>query len=121
MRIPAPGQVLLIPMSLLVSAVVSLPAWNHFTVDEESPIYSTKEAADRWGRAEIQTQKCLASTVDFQSISENLNSAGPWFGKLRCNQHRIYLRVILILLLPYLAINFVAALLVNKVQLPKKP
>lgn len=108
-RIPA--QTVIIPLSLLCSAVAFFPAWNHRNVHETSPIYDTKGAAERWAQGEAKVQHCLDWSVSIEAVSESggwpTPESGPWFATLRCNQSKIYSRMVVVMLSPWLAMNFV--------------
>jgi hypothetical protein len=114
MRFRLPAQTIIIPLSLVCTAVAFFPAWNHRNVHETSPIYDTKPAAERWARSQAQVQHCLDWSVEIKATSESggwpTPESGPWFSSLRCNRSQIYGRMAAVILGPWLVMNLVLIL-----------
>ena len=106
-------QPILVPLSLLMSALLAYPAWEHHALRETSPLFSASAAVERWARGKAHARGCLARTIDLEILSEHGENdqggpaSGPWFGTLRCNQPRIYTRMAVLLLAPLVVINLV--------------
>jgi hypothetical protein len=111
MRFRFPAQTIVIPLSLVCTAVAFFPAWNHRNVHETSPIYDTKAAAEGWGKSEAQARHCLEWSTSIEAVSESggwpTPESGPWFSTLRCNQKQIYMRMAGVFLGPWLVMNLV--------------
>jgi hypothetical protein len=114
MRLRLPAQTILIPLSLLCSAVAFFPARDHHNLLETSPLFETRAAADRWSKGEALGKKCLAWSTDVRTVSEGggwpTPEAGPWFSTLRCNQSQIYWRMAVVFFGPWLIMNLVLIL-----------
>ncbi len=115
MRLLAPAQFFLIPLSLVCSLGGLYSALHQYNVKEVSATAGTRGAIEAWAKTETRAQQCLPWSVDLDVETESGDwptpDSGPWFATLRCNQHRIYYRLALVFLGPWIALNLLVGLM----------
>lgn len=119
-----PVQFILVPISLVLSTFLIAAGWGHNSVHEVSPVLGSSEAVQRWIDHEARAQKCLAWSVNVDTVNQDALPTDPgkghWFTTLRCNRRSIEIQWAIMFFTPWLIMNAVLMFFTWRMPSPKQ-